>query len=139
MKSIVVELSEFLITVRDGADVIRQIVDCGFGRQEGAGNTTPVLTDGKLSSWKRKADYRSATYPKPHGGAPMDYALFLHEKPAVAFHVGSTSAESHGCIHLNRKDSAWLFDWAAMHPVAVTIRGHTRRRVFVRGPIRSAR
>lgn len=123
MKSIIVELSEFLITVREGNDVVRQITDCAFGRQEGAGNTTPVLIDGRLSSWKRKADYRSATYPEPHGGAPMDYALFLDERPAVAFHVGSTWDESHGCIHLNRKDAAWLFDWAAMDPVAVTIRG----------------
>lgn len=123
MKSILVELSEFLIMIRDGDDVVRLITDCGFGRQNGAGNTTPVLTNGKLSSWKRKADYRSSTYPKPHGGAPMDYALFLHEKPAIAFHVGSTSEESHGCIHLNRKDAAWLFEWAAMDPVAVTIRG----------------
>jgi hypothetical protein len=75
MKSIVVELSEFLVTVRDGDDVVRQITDCGFGRQEGAGNTTPVLTDGKLSSWKRKADYCSSTYGRGRSTRTTSYHL----------------------------------------------------------------
>ncbi|MCW2394167.1 MULTISPECIES: L,D-transpeptidase [unclassified Sphingobium] len=122
-KSIRVSLSEFSVEVREDDVVVRNIHDCSFGRHEGENNLTPVMHRGMLSSWKRKRDYKSATYPEPNGGAPMNFALFLEEHLAVAFHEGNTAAQSHGCIHLNGAEAAWLFDWAGTSPVAVTIAG----------------
>lgn len=122
-KSIRVSLSEFAIEVCEGDDVVREIHDCSFGRHEGENNLTPVIDKGALSSWKRKRDYKSATYPQPNGGAPMNFALFLEDHLAVAFHEGDTAAQSHGCIHLSGTEAGWLFDWAGTSPVAVSIAG----------------
>ena len=122
-KSIHVSMAEFRITVADDGVVTRVIGDCGFGRAQGPNNLTPIIGKGRLSSWKRKADYKSSTYPKPGGGAPMNFALFIEDNLAIAFHEGSTKLESHGCIHLNRTDAKWLFEWAADSPVDLVIEG----------------
>ena len=122
-KSIAVSMPDFEIRVRENGETVRLITDCGFGREEGNNNQTPAIDGARLSSWKRKADYRSSTYPPPHGGARMNYSLFLAENLAIAFHEGDPFEESHGCIHLNRTDASWLFDWAGSDEVAVDLRG----------------
>ncbi len=44
-------------------------------------------------------DHKSSKYPKPNGGAPMNYAIFYSGDYAI--HQGSvTDAGSHGCIRL---------------------------------------
>ena len=127
-KSILVDMREFLITILDGETIIKTINNCGFGRIVGDNNQTPIIVDGEISEWKRKKDYKSASYPEPDGGAPMNFALFLAQDLAVAFHEGDTFSESHGCIHLSREDAEWLFNWAGVTPNASHVR------VSINGP-----
>lgn len=122
-KAISVSMADFEIRVLENGDTVRVITDCGFGREEGDNNQTPAINGANLSSWKRKVDYRSTTYPPPNGGARMNYSLFLEQNLAIAFHEGDPFAESHGCIHLNRTDASWLFGWAGSDAVAVDIEG----------------
>lgn len=56
--------------------------------------------------------------------APMPYSCFF--APAIAFHEGSVTQPSHGCIHLLRADARRLFNWVENHT-----RHHHRIRVEV--------
>jgi lipoprotein-anchoring transpeptidase ErfK/SrfK len=55
------------------------------------------------------ANFRSSTYPLPHGGAPMPYGMFFHKSYAIH---GSNSvprhAASHGCIRVPTGSAHWL-------------------------------
>jgi len=123
-KSIHVSMPEFRIVVReDGAD-IRIIDHCGFGREEGDNNLTPPIHNGSLSLTRREICHLSHGDPD----SPMPYSLFFEgEHDGCAFHWGSIFAESHGCIHLDKADAKWLFEWAGRgadaDPVALEIVG----------------
>ncbi len=43
-------------------------------------------------------------------GAPMNYYKRVY--PQTGFHEGSTAVPSHGCIHLEKSDAAWMWEWA---------------------------
>lgn len=58
--------------------------------------------------WKNK-DHKSQEFDQ----APMPYAIFF-TNTGVAFHVGSLSVPSHGCIHLT--ESAAKIYWNALQP-----------------------
>jgi hypothetical protein len=118
--NIVVDLPAFAISISEYDAVVRTITNFSVGR---TGHRTPLIADGSLSLTKRNRNHRSSIYPPPHGGAPMPYALFFQQAPSCAFHEGDPNVPSHGCIHLVRRDAAWLFDWAGAAPVGLTIRG----------------
>jgi hypothetical protein len=119
-KAIQVNLPRFAISISEYDDVVRTITNFSVGR---AGHRTPLIADGSLSLTKRIRNHRSSIYPPPNGGAPMPYALFFQQALSCAFHEGDPNVPSHGCIHLVRRDAAWLFDWAGSSPVALTILG----------------
>jgi len=123
MRQVEVYLSEFKITVSADGQIVRQIEDLSIGR---AGHLTPMFEDGALSP--REALHISSKYPPPHGGAEMPFALFFEKAgradlAGCAFHQGDTFAPSHGCIHLNKADAQWLFNWAGSLPVRVSVHG----------------
>jgi hypothetical protein len=126
-KSISVDMPSFTITVNEGGQLSRTIRDCSFGRHDGdPTNLTPIMAT-RLSDYRDK-DHKSSEYAPGGVPAPMNYALFLWDPAKAdvsncAFHEGETSSESHGCIHLNGADAAWLFAWAGDDAVAVTIAG----------------
>lgn len=43
------------------------------------------------------------------GGAPMPYSVFFHG--GQAFHEGSLSVASHGCVHLSHKSAVRFFNY----------------------------
>ncbi|WP_197277283.1 L,D-transpeptidase family protein [Sphingomonas profundi] len=119
-RSIFVDLAKFRIDIFEYDAVVRTITNFAIGRQ---GHRTPMFEDGSISPTKRCRDYVSHSYPKPHGGAKMPFALFFKQDEACAFHEGSAAVPSHGCIHLEPPDARWLFAWAGSAPIGLTIRG----------------
>ena len=70
------------------------------------GHRTPTGTF--TVQWKNK-DHKSQEFDQ----APMPYAIFFTNN-GIAFHVGSLSVPSHGCIHLT--ESAAKVYWDALDP-----------------------
>lgn len=66
---------------------------------------TSCYTTNGQHSIQRKAGryYKSRTFPRPNGGAPMPWATFFNG--GQAFHYGSP-ATSHGCIHIFKMSAA---------------------------------
>ena len=121
MKSILVDLPQFRITISRDGQTVKELTRFAIGRD---GHHTPIFSGGSLSPTKREATHRSSEYPPPHGGALMQWALFFSvPNSACAFHEGNPAVESHGCIHLADQDAKWLFEWAASDPVGLTIDG----------------
>jgi hypothetical protein len=116
-KAIVVEAAEFRMTVSEGGQVKRTIVDMSFGR---AGHHTPLVEHAHIVSRERM--HISHKFPPPHGGAQMQFSLFFTDQ-GDAFHQGDTFISSHGCIHLSAPNAQWLFEWAGKDPVDVSVRG----------------
>jgi Putative peptidoglycan binding domain/L,D-transpeptidase catalytic domain len=120
VKNIRVELANFRVIAQENGNAVKQINEASFGKMT---HKTPQISDGALHPTKRNRNHRSNRYPPPNGGAPMNFALFFRERPACAFHEGSTRVPSHGCIHLERDDARWLFEWAGTDPVGLDIIG----------------
>ncbi len=57
--------------------------------------------------------YRSRTYPKPTGGAPMPNSVFFG--PGVALHAGDVTGRSHGCVRLTKAMSRQVFEAVRKH------------------------
>ena len=114
VRRIVVSLYPPTITISKDGTVVRTITNFSTGRP---GHLTPLF-NGKLDPNRRYVTHTSSTYH-----APMPYSLFLEGNSGIAFHVGRTDHESHGCIHLSPADAKWLFNWAGKHDVNVQIQG----------------
>jgi lipoprotein-anchoring transpeptidase ErfK/SrfK len=86
---------------------------------------TPVtdLAKGPQRIGRRSANYRSRTYPKPDGGAPMPLAQFISYDgkidDGIAFHVGDVREDgrplSHGCIRLERPHAQALWKFVDLY------------------------
>jgi lipoprotein-anchoring transpeptidase ErfK/SrfK len=59
---------------------------------------------GMFSVFWRDRDHKSSIF----GDAPMPNSVFFND--GIAFHAGSLSAQSHGCIHLSYDASEVFFD-----------------------------
>jgi L,D-transpeptidase catalytic domain len=71
-----------------------------------SGHSTPV---GKFSVDHKDAKHSSSLY-KDKSGRPAPMPNFVRFAPAVGFHAGSLSQESHGCVHLSPSDAKKFFD-----------------------------
>jgi lipoprotein-anchoring transpeptidase ErfK/SrfK len=114
-KYIRVYMSRFLVEVFENGQIVRRITRMAFGRE---GHRTTPIASGRLSPTKRDKNHMSTLYH-----ALMPYALFFDHDLSEAFHQGSIDTASHGCIHLEMIDAKWLFEWAKMDPVGLTILG----------------
>lgn len=58
------------------------------------------------------ANCRSSIYPKPHGGAPMNYCMFFSRMYAIhgSNDVPNYNA-SHGCVRVLPAAARWLSGW----------------------------
>jgi lipoprotein-anchoring transpeptidase ErfK/SrfK len=120
-RKIVVSLPKHTITVFEDDNPVRTIASFSTGRQ---GHLTPLLDHGKLDPKRRELMHYSHTYKDSHGKpAAMPYALFFDHGSGCAFHAGDPHVESHGCIHLEKPDAEWLFDWAGKYEIGLQILG----------------
>jgi len=59
---------------------------------------------------EKKRFHMSKTYPDESGVNNMDY-MMRFTKAGHALHKGSTSWMSHGCIHIDPKEVATIYEW----------------------------
>lgn len=79
----------------------------GYCPDIGRSCRTPVGVFRVIS--KGSANCRSTRYPKPHGGARMDYCMFFTRMYAIhgSNDVPNHNA-SHGCVRVYPSDARWL-------------------------------
>jgi lipoprotein-anchoring transpeptidase ErfK/SrfK len=93
--------------VRDGRVVLSLPVTTGK-----AGHRTPT---GRFSVLSKDADYVSREFD-----APMPWSVFF--SPGIAFHTGSLSQRSHGCVHLSNATAKTFFSTLHRGDTVVVVR-----------------
>ncbi|MBW4722083.1 L,D-transpeptidase family protein [Saccharothrix obliqua] len=71
------------------------------------GHPTPI---GHFQVENKDADHHSSKYKDPKTGKPAPMPHYVNFAPAVGFHAGSLSVESHGCVHLSASAAKAFFD-----------------------------
>lgn len=71
------------------------------------GHPTP---QGKFTVIDKDKNHHSSKYNDPKTGKPAPMPNYVNFAPAVGFHAGSLSTESHGCVHLSAGDAKTFFD-----------------------------
>ena len=74
------------------------------------GKRTPK---GTFTVLYKKRKHKSSKYPKPNGGAPMNYMIRITNY-GIAMHVGRVPnyPASHGCIRMGRSFAKKMYKWA---------------------------
>jgi hypothetical protein len=89
-----------------GGKVVRGPVVIATG---GSGKDTP--TGNVFRVYRKQADYKSTEFKLPNGQpAPMPNAVFF-EDGGIAFHAGSPSRASAGCVHLGVADAQAFYNF----------------------------
>ena len=118
-KEIVVDLSEQkAYALEDGYVVFEGRISSGkIGRETPSGTYTIL---------QKKRHHRSNLWPKPNGGAKMDYMLRLTNS-GIAMHLGYVPKRpaSHGCIRLKNGFAQKMFRWAKVG-IPVYVEGSAR-------------
>ncbi len=106
-KEIVVDLSEQrAYAIEDGMIVFDGPISTGM-----RGRETP---EGEYRILQKKRYHRSNLWPKPDGGAKMNYMLRLTNS-GIAMHLGyvpKSGPASHGCIRLKNGFAQRMYKWA---------------------------
>jgi len=106
-KEIVVDLSEQrAYAIEDGMIVFDGPVSSGI-----RGRETP---EGEYRILQKKRHHKSNLWPKPNGGAKMNYMLRLSNS-GIAMHLGYVPKKgpaSHGCIRLKSGFAQRMYRWA---------------------------
>ena len=106
-KEVVVDLSEQMAyAIEDGFVVFEGKISSGVVDRE-----TP---NGEYHILQKKRYHRSNLWPKPNGGAKMNYMLRLTNS-GIAMHLGHVPKKgpaSHGCIRLKSGFAQRMFSWA---------------------------
>lgn len=105
-KEIVVDLSEQMAyAIEDGFVVFEGRVSSGV-----IGRDTP---NGEYRILQKKRYHKSNLWPKPNGGASMNYMLRL-TNTGIAMHLGPVldKPASHGCIRMKNGFAQRMFKWA---------------------------
>ena len=97
-----VDLSNTQAWLQSGGQVIYGPVSITSGR---AGYRTPA---GRFSAYWFDKDHKSTIYDD----APMPNSVFFNG--GIAFHQGSLSVQSHGCIHLGGSASETFYDYLSV-------------------------
>ncbi len=123
-KTITVDLYEQIAyAYEDGAVVFSGRVSSGT-----IGRRTPI---GTYTILEKKRKHKSTLWPKPNGGAKMDYLLRL-TWDGIAMHLGPVPNHpaSHGCIRMQRGFAEKMWEWAHTG-MEVTVEGTPPRIVNV--------
>ena len=106
-REVVVDLSEQMAyAIEDGFVVFEGRVSSGV-----IGRDTP---NGEYRVLQKKRYHKSNLWPKPNGGAKMNYMLRLTNS-GIAMHLGHVPKKgpaSHGCIRLKNGFAQRMFKWA---------------------------
>lgn len=105
-KEIIVDLSvQKAYAMEDGHIVFEGRISSGK-----EGRETP---NGTYNIMQKKRYHRSNLWPKPNGGAKMNYMLRL-TNTGIAMHLGHVPnrAASHGCVRLKSGFAQKMFRWA---------------------------
>ncbi len=106
-KEIVVDLSEQMAyAIEDGYVAFEGRISSGVIDRE-----TP---SGEYRILQKKRHHKSNLWPKPNGGAKMNYMLRLTNS-GIAMHLGHVPKKgpaSHGCIRLKSGFAQQMFKWA---------------------------
>ena len=105
-KEIVVDLSEQMAyAIEDGYVAFEGRISSGV-----TGRETP---NGEYRVLQKKRYHRSNMWPKPNGGAKMNYMLRL-SNAGIAMHLGHVPNKpaSHGCIRMKSGFAQRMFKWA---------------------------
>lgn len=94
-----VDLSEHLTWLQAGGQVTY-----GPVRMEPGGRRDPTPRGVFHVAWKAGAHYISTSF-----GVPIPYAVFF-APGGIAFHAGSLTSSSHGCVHLRLHDARYYHD-----------------------------
>ena len=125
-KEIVVDLSEQMAyAIEDGFVLFEGRVSSGV-----MGRDTPP---GEYRILQKKRYHKSNLWPKPNGGAKMNYMLRLTNS-GIAMHLGPVPNRpaSHGCIRMKNGFAQRLWKWADVG-TEVEISGYPPQRVAERG------
>ena len=93
----------FYAVDRDGMVWLTGPVTSGAEGYETPSGIYPVL--------RKKRFHMSTLYPSDDGVNNMDYSIFFTDD-GHALHKGSVQWMSHGCIHIDPKQIATLYEWA---------------------------
>jgi len=107
-KEIVVDLSEQMAyAIEDGAVIFDGRISSGVIDRD-----TPT---GEYRVLQKKRYHKSNLWPKPNGGARMNYMLRL-TNTGIAMHLGPVPNRpaSHGCIRMKNGFAQQMFKWASV-------------------------
>ena len=106
-KEIVVDLSEQrAYAIEDGMILFDGPISSGV-----RGRETP---EGEYRILQKKKYHKSNLWPKPNGGAKMNYMLRLSNS-GIAMHLGhvpKNGPASHGCIRMKNGFAQRMYEWA---------------------------
>jgi len=106
-KEIVVDLSEQrAYAIEDGVIIFDGPISSGV-----RGRETP---EGEYRILQKKKHHKSNLWPKPDGGAKMNYMLRLSNS-GIAMHLGhvpKSGPASHGCIRMKNGFAQRMYEWA---------------------------
>jgi len=130
-KEIVVDLSEQMAyAIEDGFVVFEGRISSGV-----MGRETP---NGEYRILQKKRYHRSNLWPKPNGGAKMNYMLRLTNS-GIAMHLGHVPKKgpaSHGCIRLKNGFAQEMFRWARVG-IPVYVEGDALDYIHFRRPYKN--
>jgi lipoprotein-anchoring transpeptidase ErfK/SrfK len=124
-KEIMIDLSEQMAyAIEDGFVVLEGRISSGV-----IGRETP---NGEYRIMQKKRYHRSNMWPKPDGGATMNYMLRLSNS-GIAMHLGPVPNKpaSHGCIRMKNGFAQKMFQWARVG-IAVYVEGDALDYVHMR-------
>jgi lipoprotein-anchoring transpeptidase ErfK/SrfK len=127
-KEIIIDLSEQrAYAYEDGYLVLEGRISSGV-----IGRETP---NGEFRILEKKRYHRSNLWPKPNGGAKMNYMLRL-TNTGIAVHLGPVPNRpaSHGCIRMKNGFAQKMFKWAEVG-VPVYVEGDAEEYLYFHQPV----
>jgi lipoprotein-anchoring transpeptidase ErfK/SrfK len=125
-QEIIVDLSEQMAYAYDDGNLVME----GRISSGKVGRETPT---GEFRILAKELKHRSNLWPKPNGGAKMNYMMRL-TNTGIAMHLGyvPNRPASHGCIRLQNGFAQRLFRWAKVG-TPVYVEGDARDYLFEHG------
>jgi len=129
-KEIVVDLSEQRAYAYEDGDIV-------FEGRISSGKIGRETPNGEFRVLEKKRYHRSNLWPKPNGGAKMNYMLRL-TNTGIAMHLGYVPKRpvSHGCIRMQNGFAQRMFRWAEVG-TPVYVEGSAQEYLYYHQPART--